>query len=244
MEPSSAVPAQRCLQAAIAVAQTFCRARFPAHTVALLGGSWACGCARPGSDLDLLVIDPTVPGLRFEGVEFEGWLVEVCALPPERLEGFFRACADHRSAPVPQQAVESVVLRGDAQAVLAIRQLAGQVLRAGPAPLTQAEAQDLRWNLTALLTDLEHAAPDDLAGVAAQCYARLAEAILASARAWRAERRRLPQALRQAAPDLAQRLETGLLAACQGDRTLLVGVGQEILQRIGGPQRLYAEEYP
>jgi hypothetical protein len=193
--------------------------------------------------LDVVVIDPTMHDVLFQGVVFESWLIDVCALPPARVEPFFRDSAQHRSAPVPHQVVDAIIVRGDEATARMVQDLARQVLREGPVPLSDAERLELRWTLTALLHDLAHAAPADVPMLAAQCHTKLAQAALDGARAWRGDRKALRSALTAAVPGLAERLDQALLAACGEAPEPLVALGHEILNSLGGALRTYSERY-
>jgi hypothetical protein len=100
-------------------ASRFAGARFPGASLVMLCGSWARGRAHADSDLDLIVVDPALDGdVLFEGALFESWVVEVCALPPERVETFFRASAEHRS--VADEEVVAVAAQCHSQLALAV----------------------------------------------------------------------------------------------------------------------------
>src|ERR1051326_3160093 len=146
------------LAAAIGAARRFSTTRFPGGSLTLLCGRWARGHAHSDSDLDLIVLDSGLDEILCEGVVFESWIVEVCALPPHRVEPFFRASAECRSAPIPKQALDGIVVIGDAAAAKHIQAIAKQVVERGPRTLSETEGLELRWNLTCLLTDLAHAA--------------------------------------------------------------------------------------
>lgn len=225
-------------------ARRFSNARFPGASLTMLCGSWARGCAHPNSDLDLIVVDPGLDDeVLFEGVLFESWIIEVCALPPHRVESFFRGSAEYRNCPIPKQALDGILVIGDSAAAKELQAIAKQVLERGPQPLSEKEALDLRWNLTVLLADLARLPEDEVLAVAAQCHTQLAQAVIDGARAWRGERKALRRALLEIAPAVAEDLDAGLRAACQGDRLPMLQTGLQILERLGGSQRTYVERY-
>lgn len=234
---------QEHLGDAIDTVRRFCDASFPGASLVLLCGSWARGQARADSDLDVIVVDPGMSDILCQAVTFDSWLIEVCALPPARIEHFFGEGKQHRSAPVVNQVLDAIIVSGDKALARQIRETALRVLRDGPNPLSDVERLELRWGLTALLNDLAHVTVSEVPAVAAQCHTALARASLDSACAWRGERKALRQALVQASPALAERLDQGLIAACQGDRQPLFEVGQEVLAALGGTQRTYVERY-
>ena len=117
---------------AVDVVRQYCDSTYPGAILVLLCGSWARNQAHDDSDLDVLVLDPSMGDLLFEGVLFDSWLIEVCALSPERVESFFRSSAEHRSAPVPHQVVDGLMVRGDKAVAEEVKATALRVLNDGP----------------------------------------------------------------------------------------------------------------
>jgi hypothetical protein len=90
------------------VALQFCKKHFPTTDAAFLCGSWARGNQHEASDIDLVIIDPAVRGMHFEGVEFMGFLIDACAVSQPSLLTLFQGCAAHRSAPIMHQMLDSI----------------------------------------------------------------------------------------------------------------------------------------
>ena len=233
----------RTLETAIDAVGRYCDATYPGATLVLLCGSWVRGQAHDDSDIDVLVLDPNMADVLFEGVLFDSWLIEVCALSPAHVADFFRSSALSRSAPVPHQVVDGLLVRGDEAAEKKVKAAALDVLNDGPAPLSEAERMDARWRLTQLLRDLTHAAPPEIPALGAQCHAELGRAVLDSSGSWRAERKFLRTAVARVAPAVAECLDEGLRLACQGDPNSLLELGREILGALGGELRTYSERY-
>ena len=235
--------ALRTQKAAVSAARRYCAAHYPDAELVLLCGSWARGTAHSDSDIDIVVLDPGVSELIFEGVTFESWLLEVCALSPEGVSGLFDAARRNRSAPVPHQVLDAVLVLGDEATAQRVKDKARRVLREGPEPLSEEERLELRWSLTTLLLDLQHSDSAEIPALAAQCHTDLAKAALDAAGAWRGERKTLRNALAQILPEVTERLDEGLRRACQGDPDPLLVTGREILRSLGGELRTYVERY-
>ncbi len=231
------------LEQVLNIAHRFAQQRYPDARLALVCGSWARGCAHQDSDIDLFVIDSTVNDLLFEGLFFDSCLIEVCALPPQRVETFFASSARNRSAPVPHQVLNGIVVAGMLGYAEEVKAAARSVLAHGPDELNTVEKLDLRWQLTALLHDLTHAAAEEVPALAAQCHTQLAQAAIDAARGWRGERKTLRRALRQSLPALVEPLDAALIDAIQGDRQPMLKIGHQILEQLGGRQRTYLERY-
>ena len=223
------------------IATRFVQHRCPNACLAFLGGSWARNCPHADSDLDIVAVDPDAREIVFEGVFFESFLVELCIVPAVRLKSFFGDSRLYRSAPVPRQVAEGIVLVGARGAAMEVKGLAVRVLEEGPTALSADENLDVRWNLTCLLADLAHVPPDEALAVAAQCHTQIAKAALDGARAWRGERKALRRAVSATSPMLAEELDEGLRAILDGDRSPLLRLGHRVLTALGGAQRTYLE---
>lgn len=230
-------------QAVHDLALRFQKTRFPQATLVLLAGSWATNSAHGDSDIDLFILDPTRPDVLFEGVLFESCLFDVCAVSPDQVNALFQASIPHRSGPTIHQLMTHHVVAGDHEEAAAIIELARTVVTTGPAELPPEERDELRWQLSTWLVELRHAAPHELPALSAQCYCLLAKALLSANRQWQGEGKSLHRLLALAFPELAERLDAALVAACNGNRAPLFGLGQELLQQIGGPLRTYKETY-
>lgn len=179
---------------AIAAARAFAVERYPAASLVFLGGSWAGGSAHADSDLDVVIVDETADSVSFEGTTFGGFVVEACVLPSAIAQSFFKGSAEHRSAAVPPQVVDGLLLVGDERLASDIRRSAEDALAAGPKPLSEGEIGELRYELS-LLLDLHHAAPEALRALAAFSHVALSRAVLDLNRAWRADRKSLRKAV-------------------------------------------------
>ncbi|MCB0105417.1 MAG: nucleotidyltransferase domain-containing protein [Caldilineaceae bacterium] len=233
----------KTLEQAIDTTQRYVQQYYPTASLVLLCGSWARHYAHEDSDIDLFVVDEAVEELRFAGVLFDTWLIEVCALAPQRIEELFAAAAYNRSAPVPHQVVDGMVIRGKSNFVEQIQALARNTLAAGPLPLTDAEIIELRWTLTMLLHDLRHVSAGELPALAAQCYTQFAQAAIDSVSGWHGDRKTLRRALIVVEPEYAAALDDALIAAIHGDRQPLLTSGHQVLERFGGSLRTYLERY-
>jgi hypothetical protein len=124
-----------------------------------------------------------------------------------------------------------------------LRNLAHELIEIGPQRLSDAEREDLRWNLSTLTVELKHASPDDLPSLSAQCHVKLGEALLSIGNRWRCERKALARAVRTAEPEFARKLDTALSRSCEGDRREMLEVADLVLKKIGGLKRTYCDVY-
>ncbi len=224
---------------ALETARRFSEEQFPFASLVLLCGSWATGRAHPDSDLDLVVLDESVERVFFEGISYEGWIIEVCAIGLNYVREFFEESAKYRSAPVPIQVVDGIVVKGSSVIAERVRTLAREVTDCGPGLLSDADRSDTQYDITVLRDDLRHASRDALPALAAYAHVRLSRAVLDASGTWRAERKVLRRAVAKVDSGLADRLDEALLSGCSGDAILLVEICDVILERFGGPSRTY-----
>lgn len=225
------------------LALRFQQSHFPHATLVLLTGSWATNSAHDDSDIDLFILDPTRSDVLFEGVLFGSWLFDVCAVSPDQVNALFQCSIQYRSGPTIHQLMAHQVIAGTADDAAAIVDLARTVIATGPTELPPEERDDFRWKVSTQLVELQHVAPHELPGLSAQCYCLLAKALLALNRQWQGEGKSLHRLIARAFPELTERLDAALITACSGDPAPLLGVGQEVLEEIGGSLRTFRETY-
>ncbi len=227
------------LNNALEATRRFVHEHFPKASLVLLGGSWAVGQAHVDSDLDLVVIDESVERVFFEGVAFDGWIVEVCAISPNYVQTFFENSAKYRSAPVPGQVIDAVLVKGTPSIADTIRALAKKVLAGGPTPLTDAERSEVRYDTTLLRNNLQHASKEALPALSAIAHTQLSRAVLDAADRWRGERKALRRLVRGVDAVLSDRLDAALFSGCEGDSRPMIEVCNIVLDQLGGPLRTY-----
>ncbi|WIM94547.1 nucleotidyltransferase domain-containing protein [Actinoplanes oblitus] len=198
--------------------------RFPDAEWALLTGSVVGPHRTAGSDLDIVVLDETDPGHR-ESLHHRGWPVEFFVHTRARLAGFLASELAQRKPSTHRMLADGVVLLGDPGDLPA---RCARVLADGPAPLTAAEREWLRYGLTDGLDDLRHATdPGERVVIAATLWTGAAEAYLAAAGRWLSGGKWLLRNLREYDPAFAERW-----LASRDDPA---AIAAEVLDGAGGP---------
>ncbi|GAA4588989.1 hypothetical protein BJY16_008748 [Actinoplanes octamycinicus] len=198
--------------------------RFPAAEWAMLTGSVVGPRRTAGSDLDIVVLDETDPGHR-ESLRHRGWPVEFFVHTSDRLAGFLASELAQRKPSTHRMLADGVVLCGDPGELPA---RCGEILAAGPGPLTTAEQDWLRYGLTDGLDDLRHATdPGERTVIAATLWTGTAEAFLSLAGRWLSTGKWLLRDLREHDPAFAERW-----LASRDDPAALA---TEVLDSAGGP---------
>jgi hypothetical protein len=198
--------------------------RFPDATWALLTGSVLGPHRTAGSDLDIVVLRDDGPGYR-ESLRFRGWPVELFVHTPQRLAGFLAGELAERKPSTHRMLARGVTLLGDPGDLPA---QCARVLAQGPPPLTPAERDWLRYSLTDLLDDYQHATdPGERVVIATTLWIDTARTALATSGRWLSGGKWLLRELRELDPSFA----TGWLAARDDPAPL----AERVLARAGGP---------
>ncbi|MEV6343575.1 nucleotidyltransferase domain-containing protein [Actinoplanes sp. NPDC051851] len=176
--------------------------RFPEATWAVLTGSVIGPYRTSGSDLDIVVLRQNGPGYR-ESLHFRGWPVELFVHTPERLAGFLKNELADRKPSTHRMLAHGVPVVGDPSE---LRERCAGVLASGPPPLTGAERDWLRYSLTDLLDDYQHAIdPGERTVIGTAMWTETAQAALSFAGRWVSGGKWLLRELRQLDEDLAAR---------------------------------------
>lgn len=148
---------------------------FPDAIWVVLGGSVLTSARTAGSDLDVVVLLPDgTPGApRRESIQYDGWPVELFVHDRASLVHYL-AKDGRRPALHRMVALGTPVIGDPGNDQTAAR----RELDAGPAPMSQAEKDSVRYSLTDLLDDLTHAPTDEQAVIATYTWIRTAEAVL------------------------------------------------------------------
>jgi hypothetical protein len=140
---------------AIEAASAFIDSRFPECWAAFLAGSVSRGEATPTSDLDLVIITPQDRPFRWAAFRQGDWPVEAWLLTPETYPADFADCATKRWPLLPEMCRDGIVLRDRDGLAQRIKAEAGEIVERGPEPLSEAEMNQYRFDLTSMLADLE-----------------------------------------------------------------------------------------
>ena len=177
--------------------------------VIFLAGSVIRGEGTITSDLDLVVIFQQLPAAYRESFRFEGWPIEAFVHDPETLRYFFFEADRPTGIPsLPAMVNEGIEIPQPSQLSKELKQLADDVLAAGP-PVWNKDALDRsRYAITELIDDIR--APRSRAELIAsgtQLYGTVADHYLRSRNLWSATGKSIPRRLQQIAPQFADQFE-------------------------------------
>ncbi|MCT4780871.1 MULTISPECIES: nucleotidyltransferase domain-containing protein [Exiguobacterium] len=140
------------LQKALLTARSVIETRYPNCDAAVLAGSFVRGQATATSDLDLVIIDETVPSSYRESFVADSYPVEAFIHSSTTIRAFFRQDRDRGRPSMQRMVAEGLVLRNHAL----LAPLKGQAeteLLAGPPAFSIQELDRARYFLTDLLDD-------------------------------------------------------------------------------------------
>jgi predicted nucleotidyltransferase len=227
------------LDDAVASAKALVAERFPEARAAWLSGSVVAGTATPTSDLDITILLPGPLAPFRESLEYDGWPVELFVHSRESVAHWIEKDLERRRPTLARLISSGVVLLDVDGAGSALAEECAAVAAAGPAPLSDADRDSMRYGLTDLLDDLSDCTePVITAAVAFSTWEAAAKLLLAIDCRWWGTGKWLVRELRDQdvarGTSYALRLHAGLVAAVEGDPVLLVVVAEEILEAAGG----------
>ncbi|WP_432549096.1 nucleotidyltransferase domain-containing protein [Kineococcus arenarius] len=209
---------------------------YPEAVVAVLAGSSARGQLTPTSDLDVVLVLPGRACSFRRTLRHEGRLAEVFAYTPDELRRWWDVDAATSRCTLVHMCASGVLLRGERDGGPAMQQQARVFLAAGPPPAGDDELAARRYRLTASVDDLRDATDaGEWQVLAAEVLLEAAQLHLLVRRQWLGSGKWLLRRLRDADPDLAQRLvQAHRHAVCAVQVQPLVQVVEEVLRGGGG----------
>jgi len=231
------------VEVAAEVARRLVAEQYPRARAAWLGGSVVRGDASPTSDLDITVLLGGPPAPMRKSLEYDGWPVELFVHTEESLAYFCDKDRQRRQPTMMRLVGESVVLLDTDGSGVRLQQTCLEEVAAGPAALTVAELELLRYTITCLLDDLADAPTDDMrTAIASVLWQDAARLLLTGARRWSGTGKGLLKELHAYdelhGTDHAHALLTGVRAASSADTRSLIEATDAILDPYGG--RLFA----
>lgn len=139
---------------AIEAATMFIEQHFSNCLVALLAGSVVRGEATKTSDLDIVVILPSIESAYRESFYSFGWPIEIFVHNEQSLKEYMQRDVDRRRPSLPQMCSEGIVIRDSGRLAESIKKEANRLLDKGVKPLSQQEQECQRYMITDLLDDL------------------------------------------------------------------------------------------
>jgi len=210
--------------------------KFPNFSVAFVAGSFNRDEQTATSDIDLVIVLPNVENAWRESLIYDGWPVELFIHDEETLKYFFYEVDAKEGIPsLPNMVLEGPAIPSENPLSKRLKELAAQVIEAGPAVLTEDEKKNFRYMISDLLDDLK-APRSKIEGLAiiSKLHGMLAFFLVRSNRTWAAGGKHIPRRLQKLYPDLYKQWEESFTKAFAGDFRPVILLTEEILSQNGG----------
>ncbi|GLQ55714.1 hypothetical protein GCM10010862_29730 [Devosia nitrariae] len=220
---------------ALAAAKTALAIRFAGADFAYATGSIMRGEGTAWSDIDLVVVFPSLERAWRESFVQEGFPVEAFVNDPETLAYYLGRDAESGCPIMVNMVATGTILGVDVEKAGAIQAEAAKLLAAGPTPLAGPSYESLLYLVTDLADDLRGERPrGEVAAIAAQLYQKLADLTLLGRGAWTGRGKWAPRLLGRLDADLAEAFETAFRLAAQGEGAQLLALADRELALHGG----------
>jgi predicted nucleotidyltransferase len=210
--------------------------KYPHYSVAFVAGSFNRGEETATSDIDLVVVLPKVEQAWRESLIYDGWPVELLIHDEETLKYFFYEVDAKDGIPsLPNMVFEAPAIPSESSISSKLKDMANEVLNAGPPPLTDDEEKNFRYIISDLLDDLRspRTSFEGMATVA-KLHGTLAFFLFRSKGTWAAGTKHIPRRMQKIFPDLYPRWEKSFQKAFAGDFQASIELTEEILSQNGG----------
>lgn len=225
------------LHSPISAAKDLFETRYQGADVVLVAGSVVRGEASAHSDLDLVVIFPSVRAAYRESFTHMGWPVEAFIHDLETLRYFFyRIDQPQGSSTLCEMVKEGLEVPGPCAATVEAKKLANEVLQQGPPALTFEEIEDRRYHISELVDDLrDPRTRHELNAAAARVYGELADFYCRSRGGWTGAGKGILKRMRSIDPSMARRFSEAFdLLFQHGQPGPVINLSEEMLAPYGG----------
>jgi len=235
------------LEQACQLANQVLSSKFPAASVAFLGGSVSRNEATSTSDLDIVVIYSSIPQARREAFAFEGVRVDTFVHDLETLQYFVEEVDVPSGCPgLPSMIADGIPLPEASKLSEKIKTMMKGVLSKGPPPLTEKALTHQRFLITDLIADIaDPRNPEEFLATATRLYSSFGDLWLRSQNAWSGQGKSLFRQIKAVDPEFAKKFHHAFSTAfSSGDASLAIKFCEEALKPVGGALLDLTEEAP
>lgn len=217
-------------------AENFIKLHFPNCSAALLSGSASRGEHKENSDLDIVIIDQTLPSAYRESFFEFGWRIEAFLHTRDSISQAFERDRIRGRSTLPNMCASGLVLRDDG-IVLTLKKEAQKLLDEGPVLLTPEEIRNSRYFLTDLLDDFIDADRYDEALITMNTLSlQIAEFVLRANGQWIGRGKGLVRVLRKFSEPLCEKYISAIsVFSSTKDKQPFIKFAYDMLEPYGGP---------
>ncbi|MEU0070833.1 nucleotidyltransferase domain-containing protein [Streptomyces sp. NPDC006332] len=220
---------------AIDAARAVVEEHHPDARAAFLGGSVVTGRRTATSDLDIVVLLHGAPAPYRASFRHDDWPVELFVHTEESWYAYVGREIRKRRSPLLWMCADGLLLLDTDGAGARLKDEARRLTAAGPPPVPADAVEDRRYAITDLLDDLSGSADQsERLFIATELVRRTGELALISGGSWGGGGKWLARRLESTAPGLGTRLQHAVREVLEGRDDSLVGVVDEVLERVGG----------
>ncbi|MBO9830053.1 nucleotidyltransferase domain-containing protein [Xanthomonas sp. A2111] len=221
---------------ALAIAQSLLSTRYAGAAFGFAAGSILRGEGTHLSDLDLVVVYDGLPAARRESFLAEGVPVEAFVHDPGTLAWFVDEDAARGRPSLLHMIAEGRIVGTATDAARTLQHHVAARLQAGPPPLTQAQLDALRYEITDLVDDLcGKRSAAEIVAIGALLHPRLAELALRGRGHWYGSGKWVPRLLARVDHALSERFDQAFAALfANADCTPVLALAQQELAAHGG----------
>ncbi|ASR09564.1 nucleotidyltransferase domain-containing protein [Rhizobium leguminosarum bv. viciae] len=220
---------------ALAAARHCVASRFAGAAFSYVAGSLMRGEGTAFSDIDLVVVFPSLERAWRESFTDDGFPVEAFVHDPQTLAHYLHQDADSGYPIMANMVAKGCIVGSDIDSARVIQAKAASMLAAGPKPLAGESYDMLRYQVTDLADDLRgDRPPEEIVAIAALLYQKLADLILLGRGAWTGRGKWAPRLMKKLDAQLAAEFDAAFSLAAAGDGVRFLALADRELALHGG----------
>jgi len=211
--------------------------KYPDADVIFLAGSVLRGEGTKTSDLDIVVVYESVSNAYRDSYFYSGWPVEAFVHDPQTFKYFIQKVDGPTGVPsLAAMVSEGIELPSATALSHRIKDLANDVLQAGPAQWSAKEMDNSRYLISDHIEDLrEPRSQSEMYAVAIQLYSAISNHYFRSKGLWSAKGKTIPRRLRKIDATFAGKFESAFESVfAQGKTEDLFALVDDLLSAHGG----------
>ncbi len=219
------------------VVKKLLKVKHPHSNCIILAGSVVRGEATAYSDLDLIVLYEKIDAAYRESFMFDEWRIETFVHDLSTLRYFCVNLDKKEGKPsLPQMVIEGIAIPSSTELANKAKSFAEELLKSGPAPLSDEELRLRRYFITDRIDDIR--APrskGELIATGTQLYSAISDFYFRSRGLWSADGKTIPRKLKDQNPQFHDEFTEAFRALFEnGDQSKVIKLAEEVLGPTGG----------
>lgn len=211
--------------------------RYQGAETIFLAGSVIRGEASTYSDIDIVVVFPKIEAAYRESFFLHDWPIEAFVHDPMTMRHFFHEIdRPAGSSTLAEMVAEGLETPGPSPFSEKLKEMAAEVLRLGPIPLSEEEILERRYHISELLDDIrEPRSRQELNAAACSVYSELADFFFRSRGLYSSRGKAILKRLKKSDPAFFRRFTEAFdILFAVGRAEKVIELGEELLASKGG----------